>query len=601
MQTERFNQERKQVLESVFNISDIRKIWRNIVKGQLRSADIKDLFDNYDFNYNIDNHAKYLKKSILSGLYKTEQPVFYRIEKKLGVCRLLVIPNPNDALVLQVVIESIAKQVIDAQPTDRAFFSRDRHNVPRAYQIDNYGLSFREQWKLLQNHIYKFSEECKYLVVTDISNYYDSINVSELRKVLSSHTRINEVLVDLIFNIIAGISWTPDYLPYTGKGLPVSNIEGIRLLAHSMLYEIDRMINKKSRGSFVRWMDDIVIGVNKLKEGKDIIFAISEMLRSRGLALNLSKTDIYECNRGIKEFEIEENKYIDLITKEYEESKNNQIPSDAYKRFKKHLKKNRTRYWDKVTKRYITFFAKSKYASPLNLVAGLYLTEVSLRPNLLWYLEAIGYRKKCKQVILDILGSINVFDSISLFQISNLITNWQIPTSVKERLFIDSVESKLISFPFSEQMPMNFYSVLWFKAKYSDGIALVEFLKRFQNLWNGNDLLRRQAVTSLARLWNVDNKFVSKVLDAQIVSNSRGTISVASCIRMFAEAKSLEGKVNMYLFNRQATGAFPLQKFLVLCSFMNSESIRKNPDTWNKINHFITDPYYLKILRDTYK
>jgi hypothetical protein len=325
------------------------------------------------------------------------------------------------------------------------------------------------------------------------------------------------------------------------------------------------------------------------------------MLRSRGLALNLSKTDIYECNRGIKEFEIEENKYIDFITKEYVENNNIQIPSDAYKRFKKHLKKHRTRYWDKVTKRYITFFAKSKYASLLNLVASLYLTDVSLRPNLLWYLEAIGYRKKCKQVILDILGSINVFDSISLFQISNLITNWQIPTSVKERLFIDSVESKLISFPFIEQMPMNFYSVIWFKAKYSDGIALVEFLKRFQNLWNGNDLLRRQAVTSLARLWNVDNKFVSKVLDAQIVSNSRGTISVASCIRMFAEAKSLEGKVNMYLFNRQATGAFPLQKFLVLCSFMNSESIRKNPDTWKKINHFITDPYYLKILRDTYK
>jgi hypothetical protein len=83
------------------------------------------------------------------------------------------------------------------------------------------------------------------LVVTDISNYYDSICVSELRKVLSSHTQINEVLVDLIFNIIAGISWTPDYLPYTGKGLPVSNIEGIRLLAHSILFEIDRMIDKK--------------------------------------------------------------------------------------------------------------------------------------------------------------------------------------------------------------------------------------------------------------------------------------------------------------------------------------------------------------------
>jgi hypothetical protein len=122
MQTERFNQERKQVLDSVFNVSSITKIWRNIVKVQLRGADIKDLYDNYDFNYNIDNHAKHLRKNILSGMYRTEQPVFYRTEKKLGVCRLLVIPSPNDALVLQVVIEAIAKQVIDAQPTNRAFF-----------------------------------------------------------------------------------------------------------------------------------------------------------------------------------------------------------------------------------------------------------------------------------------------------------------------------------------------------------------------------------------------------------------------------------------------------------------------------------------------
>ncbi|MFA7546313.1 MAG: RNA-directed DNA polymerase [Candidatus Cloacimonadaceae bacterium] len=601
MQTERFAQERKQVLENVFNIRAITNIWRKIVKNQLRSADIKDLFDNYDFNYNIDNHAKHLRKRILSGTYRTEQPVFYRIEKKLGVCRLLVIPNPSDALVLQVVIESIARQVLDAQPTDRAFFSRDRHNVPRSYQIDNYELSFREQWKMLQQHIYKFSDECKYLVVTDISNFYDSITVSELRKVLLSHTQINEVLVDLIFNIISGISWTPDYLPYAGKGLPVSNIEGIRLLAHSMLYEIDRMLNKKTQGSFVRWMDDIVIGVNKYKDGKNIIFAVSEMLRSRGLALNLSKTEIYDCYQGISEFEIEENKYIDRISKEYADSGNNQVLPGVYKRFKKHLKKNRTRYWDKVTKRYITFFANSKYANPLQLIAKLYLEDVNLRPNLLWYLEAIGYCKKSKDVILDILGNIDVFDSISLFQISNLLTNWQITTSGKDRVFIERVEERLLSFPFNEQMPMNFYSILWFKAKYNGGQALLDILKKYHNLWNGNDFLRRQAVASLSRLWVVAPDYVSKVLDVQIASNISGASSIAGSILMFAEAKSIESKVNMYLFNPKATGAFSLQKFLVLCSFMNSKTIRKNSNTWEKIDCFIKDQYYLKILKDTYK
>jgi hypothetical protein len=75
----------------------------------------------------------------------------------------------------------------------------------------------------------------------------------------------NEVLVDVLFRVIEEISWKPDYLPYSGRGLPTSNLEAIRLLAHSFLFEIDEVLKQRTNDSFTRWMDDIVIGVDERK------------------------------------------------------------------------------------------------------------------------------------------------------------------------------------------------------------------------------------------------------------------------------------------------------------------------------------------------
>ena len=162
----------------------------------------------------------------------------------------MVIPSPTDALILQVLVESVAEQIIAKQPSENAFYSRDKHNVKTPHEGMEYGVPFKEQWKQLQKKIYKFTEDKELLVVTDLANYYDSISLPELRKVFLSHVKTNEVIVDLLFQIIEGISWTPDYLPYSGKGLPTAHIEAIRLLAHSFLFEVDEVLKKRTKESF---------------------------------------------------------------------------------------------------------------------------------------------------------------------------------------------------------------------------------------------------------------------------------------------------------------------------------------------------------------
>ncbi|WP_018212693.1 hypothetical protein [Desulfitobacterium hafniense] len=177
MQTERFNQLRKAELSEIFIEKNIVEVWRKIVRNQLRSLDIKDLYDHYDFNYNIEERAISIRNEILSGTYKVSQSMTYRIEKKFGICRHLVAPQPTDALVFQVLVEKISENILDNQPSKNAFYSRDKHSISKPHEADDYNLNMRDLWKRLQKKIYNFNEEKDLIVVTDLSNYYDSIDI----------------------------------------------------------------------------------------------------------------------------------------------------------------------------------------------------------------------------------------------------------------------------------------------------------------------------------------------------------------------------------------------------------------------------------------
>jgi hypothetical protein len=98
MLTERFYRVRKKELDKVFSKQNIAGVWRKVVKDQLRRTDILDIFDHYDFNYNIDERAILLRNDLLDGNYQCSLPLIYRIEKKYGICRHLIMPQPIDAL-----------------------------------------------------------------------------------------------------------------------------------------------------------------------------------------------------------------------------------------------------------------------------------------------------------------------------------------------------------------------------------------------------------------------------------------------------------------------------------------------------------------------
>ncbi|WP_035218305.1 RNA-directed DNA polymerase [Desulfatibacillum aliphaticivorans] len=424
--TERFAVQRKKQLELVFNEPALINNWRKIVRKQMRSLDILDLHDYYDFNYRIDERAKNIVKSILSGRYKSHPPLIYKVEKRLGICRHLMLPNPSDALVLQTVVESISKEISSTSPTEKAFYSRDKHNLILPHQVrepGDYPLHWRSLWKKFQKEILGFANNYKYLVVTDLTNYFDNIGLRELRHIISSRIQAHEVILDFLFNLIEQLSWNPDYLPTSLKGLPTINLEAPRLLAHALLFELDEILNVKTKGSFVRWMDDINFGVNSVDSACEILGAMNDVLKSRGLALNLGKTTYYTVEEAKRHFMVDENKYLDTFLTLKKSSR------ELKREFKKHLKNQDLQNWPKVTKRFLTTAAKMKTIVLLDDAVRLFKRNPAIRGHIAYYIESVGYRKRTCEVILKILDEANVYDDVTLFHICRLVTNWRIPTS----------------------------------------------------------------------------------------------------------------------------------------------------------------------------
>lgn len=602
MHTERFRQLRKDALSGLFDKRKVSKIWRKIVRKQLRALDFKDLYDHYDFNYNIEERSNVIRNELLNGTYRVSLPLIYKLEKKFGVCRHIVIPQPTDALVLQVLVEHVADQIIEHQPSENAFYSRDKHNVVKPHEAADYGLNFRKQWKKLQKEIYRFNEEKKLLIVTDLTNYYDSIGIEELKKVFLGYVKANEVLVDVLFRVIEDISWKPDYLPYSGRGLPTSNLEAIRLLAHSFLYEIDEVLERKTNQSFTRWMDDIVIGVDSRKEGIELISSISDMLKSRGLSLNLSKTSIYNSKKANYHFQIEENKYLDSL--EGLSKKDNNYAkktTELRKNFRTHFKDQGPKYWDKIAKRYITAFGESGSKKLLTDLVDIYLKYPVLRPNLLIYLSKVGYSSTAANKVEEVLERIDIFDDISLYQICNLITLWEVPLKKEATEFLKRIDSRLVGTSFKTKNPADFYSVLWFKTKYNEPEVLLNFIEKYQNLWQSYSFLRRQVTASLSRILITKDKEVRDLLNLQLSSGVANTVSLATQIYSFSQLEKLDSRLRFYLFPKNKQRPYPFQKFLVLCSALNSAPVREDKLNSKVIKFHIVDPYFRKWLKQQYK
>jgi len=171
-----------------------------------------------------------------------------------------------------------------------------------------------EQWK---KYVYQtksvLTEERPYLVVADITNFFENINTKLLLGYIDSlvHDYVDDNCKEELYRVVKGIGvlikqWNEKQIN-SEFGI-LQNRDASSFLANLFLNKIDKiMIYSNNHKYYYRYMDDIRIVCKSKAEAIKAIYDLSIAMRDLGLNLNSAKTTIINLNdedenNSIKEF-----------------------------------------------------------------------------------------------------------------------------------------------------------------------------------------------------------------------------------------------------------------------------------------------------------
>lgn len=193
----------------------------------------------------------------------------------------------SDSLKYLALVLSIAPTIEKARLPPGTVFSN--RFVPTAVvKVD------RKRWDAFRQRSQILSEQKtnKFKVITDLSNFYDRINLHKLENLLKE-VGCDTKIVSKINHLL--IQWSEQQ----SYGIPVGS-DASRLLAEAMLINVDREL-KQQNVKFIRYVDDFRIFVSSRLEAYEAIQILSAALSREGLFLNSGKTLVIELQHGADE------------------------------------------------------------------------------------------------------------------------------------------------------------------------------------------------------------------------------------------------------------------------------------------------------------
>lgn len=241
-----------------------------------------------DFEYEVfDYYKKDLIGNLEEKIVKQEEYVpqplrSIRVPKTSYTTRPGAVPDLFDRIYYQYLVDEIADEIEDNLiPISENVVHSYRYIKKR--DAANMFLKSQANYSTFEQRTMELAEGHKFIVVTDISSYFERIYHHELEntiRALGASADIVDKLMSLLrkwrrgnsYSIPQGI-WPSDYL------------------GNVYLDPIDKLMFRKGI-NYCRFVDDIRIGVNSYKEAQSILLLLEEKLSSLGLTLNDAKTKI---------------------------------------------------------------------------------------------------------------------------------------------------------------------------------------------------------------------------------------------------------------------------------------------------------------------
>jgi len=169
-------------------------------------------------------------------------------------------------------------------------------------------------WLQKQEIVHHICRSMPFVVVSDIANFFPSIDLEVIREHLLSTTSLDKEVVRLAVYLIERVARHPRFADSPSMGLPQENFSSSRAIAHSLLVEVDSKFDKEgAAGIYARFMDDFTIGAQSIADGERKVARLQAALEPLGLYPNTAKTRIIATAAYLRDLMVDENDQLDEV------------------------------------------------------------------------------------------------------------------------------------------------------------------------------------------------------------------------------------------------------------------------------------------------
>ncbi|GEC93348.1 RNA-directed DNA polymerase [Brevibacillus brevis] len=386
----------------MFSLRNLKNTWK-VIRKDLKTANVRDCIDYLEYELNLDHQIKTVRERILSGSYTPKKPSTFEMAKTKGAYRTLSILHLEDALVYRVIADQVYNRLRKYQKKG-VFFSR-KHTVKPIGQkggeiflsTDNFKDFYEDPlklWKRYQQYRTKtlLNSVHPVLVVTDITNYFESVHHELLLEYISP-AGLPRKAIGLLGRMLEEFKPSCGLSPNPRIGLPVEEHDASRQLAHVYLFEHDvKITNHFGEDNYVRWMDDQTIAVRNKTQARITVRLLTKSLAEQRLVLNSGKTKFLTANEVVEVFHLDSNQDLDefadaLKSKMYTSSQLKKMLNRLYQQAKK---LENVGHWDKILKRIYYYAGKIKWDGLVGRVYDDLIEHPHLSERIFEYIASTG-------------------------------------------------------------------------------------------------------------------------------------------------------------------------------------------------------------------
>jgi len=285
----------------------------------------RDVIDFIDYDVDPNKWIQRLLAQISSGRYEPLAPFRFTIGKSNGFSRMMTQPMIPDLVLYRTIVDTIYIKALKKE-NKHVYFKRATLQAAQntAQQQAVHAMNWAMQYRMTnQRSFYNWLCYAQYrkhlllqsvhpfLVVTDITNFFDSLLHSHVEESLRG-LPVSPRLVGLLGFLLERLSMRHDYASSHGISLPVDEFDCSRTLAHLTLFgHDDTMVGVVGQDNYVRWMDDQNLGVASKAAGLRALSELGNSLSKLHLSPNSKKSKILTLREARRHFHLDLNAMLD--------------------------------------------------------------------------------------------------------------------------------------------------------------------------------------------------------------------------------------------------------------------------------------------------